>query len=99
MLTPELIAALLASPVLTSIAGLFAKRWNDRRTRALQGESTAFTRLEQENVRAAERIRDLEKRVKELEASEDTMRDERNRARTDAAYWRGKREGAEANPQ
>lgn len=75
-MTPEVILALLSSPLLIAGPAAFLK-WKDARHRHRASDAqTSMTRLESENVRLVEQIRDAQRRIVELEQQEDLHREE-----------------------
>ena len=73
-MSPELIVALLASPLLVGLPAFVLRVMDSRRSHRLAAEGSTLTRLEEENARAAARLKQAEARVQELEDREDEMR-------------------------
>lgn len=74
--TPEVIVAVLSSPVIVAAITLFF-RWREaQHKRRVDAHSTSFTRLEAENIRLAARIQALEDRIAELREQGDRYREE-----------------------
>jgi len=75
-MTPEVVIALLSSPLLIAIPTLYLRHKDAQFKRNTETANTSFTRLETENLRLSEQIRSLEKRIRELEFQEDLHREE-----------------------
>lgn len=75
-MTPEVIIALLSSPLLVAIPTLFLRWRESQHKRKAAMTTSTLTRLEAENVRLSEQIKAAEKRIEELEFQEDLHREE-----------------------
>lgn len=84
-MTPEVIVALLSSPLLVAIPTLFLKYKDAQHRRKTADSDTVFTRLEAENARLSAQIRSAEQRIAELEQQEDSHRAEIHRLRSHVA--------------
>lgn len=71
----ELVVALLASPFIVGLPAFVLRFLDTKRANRLADEESTLARLEEENVRLANRAKAAEQRVQELEDREDGMRE------------------------